>query len=243
MRHVKRVAMAFALIALAYVAVLAFPQLFFANRFDYKNYEIWSDKPIDPRINKVLDDATRRLRTSELYDPDRKIRVYFCNAPWRLWLYSQHFTDKLGGATDTWLTRNVYIRASDIGSNRIDSPGPGPILDPDQRPLSYYIAHEATHVIESREFGRLMVLRYPQWLTEGYADYVGKGGDFDFDENLRLLLADSFLLDYERSGLYRRYELEVLYLINRRGLTVRQIFADPPRELDLLKLLRNSSQL
>ncbi len=232
--------MAVVMIVFAYLLVLAFPQAFFSNHVVYQNYEIWSDQPIPPQITQVLDDATRRLKTSELYKRDRTIRVFFCNASWRLWLYSQQFTDKIGGYADEWLTRNVYIRASDMPSNRIYSPGPGPISDANQRPLSYFIAHEATHIILSREFGRTEYMRHPKWLTEGYADYVGKGGDFNFEENLSLLVSGSPLLDYERSGLYRRFELEVFFLLNKKGVAVRELFADPPDEDDVLGLLRNS---
>jgi len=239
-RYVKCAAMAVAFIVLARACVLAYPQPLFSNHTVYQNYEIWSDQPIAPHITQVLDDATRRLRTSELYDPERKIRVFFCNASWRIQLL---FHSKAGGQTYTWLTPNVFIRASDIASNRIYSPGPGPISDAEHRPLSYFIAHETTHAMEASAFGQLMELRYPTWLVEGYADYVGKGGDFDFDENRRLLVGGSPLLDFQRSVLYRGYELEVFYLLNKKGLTVMQVFANPPRERDLLELLRSNSTL
>lgn len=236
----KRAAVAVALVMLAYIGVLAFPQPLFSHHTSYRNYEVWSDQAIPPQIAQVLDDATRRLRTSELHEPDKTTKIFFCNASWRLWLFSQQFSDQTGGNADTWLTRNVYIRSSDIAANRIHSPGTGPILDAAQRPLSYYIAHEVTHILESRAFGRLMYLRYPQWLTEGYADYVGKGGDFNFDENRLLLVAGDPLLDYRKSGLYRRFHLEVFHLLNQKGLTVGQIFSDPPREQDLLDRLQNN---
>lgn len=239
MGWVKRAASAGALLVLAYIGVLAFPQPLFSHHTSYRNYEVWSDQPIPPQIAQVLDDATRRLRTSELHEPDQTFKIFFCNASWRLWLFSHQFSDQIGGNADTWLTRNVYIRSSDIAANRIHSPGAGPILDAAQRPLSYYVAHEITHILESRAFGRLMYLRYPQWLTEGYADYIGKGGDFDFDENRRLLAGGDALLDYRKSGLYRRFHLEVSYLLDKKGLTVRQVFADPPREQDVLDRLQN----
>jgi hypothetical protein len=226
------------LTALAYVAVLAFPQPLFANYVAYRNFEVWSDRPIDASIERVLDDASRRLRSSELYSSDQSYRIFICNSRWRLWLYSQTFTAQMGGQADTWLTRNVYIREADIASNSIRSPGQGPILDAAQRTLSYYIAHEITHVLESATFGRLMMLQYPQWLLEGYADYVGKGGDFDFDQNRQLLINDDPLLDYRRSGLYRRFHLEVALLLDKKALTIRTIFADPPSEDELLSELR-----
>ena len=112
------------------------------------------------------------------------------------------------------------------------------IADAEHRPLSYFIAHEAPHVMQSRAFGRLFALRYPVWLNEGYADYVGKGGDFDFDENASLLRADSPALDYGRSGLYRGYQVEVAWLLDKRGMPIRSLYANPPAEADLLDALK-----
>jgi len=237
-RCVKYVSITAVLVVLSYVLILAFPQFIFSHHLTYGNYEVWSDQPIAPDISKVLDDATRRLRTSELYEPDRRNKVFFCNTPWRMFIYSQRFTDRIGGSADSWLTENVYIRSSDIAANRIHSPDAGSILDADQRPLSYFIAHEITHIMESREFGRLMYILHPEWLTEGYADYIGKGGDFSFEENRKLLAENSPLLDHTKSGLYRRFHLEVLFLISKKGMTVKQIFANPPHEGAVLELLK-----
>lgn len=243
MKNAIRAAIVLLSVALLYVCVLAYPDPLFSYRTEYRGFEVHSDRPIDPGIARVLDDATRRLKTSELTQPGDRFRVYFCNSSWRLWLYSQHFSAQAGGEADTWLTRNIYIRSSDIARNRIHSPGAGEILDAPQRPLSYYVAHEATHILESRAFGRAMILRYPTWLVEGYADYVGKGGDFDFAQNRKLLIQDSAPLDYARSGLYRRFHLEVALLLDKKHLSARQVFSDVPREGDLLDILKGKSRL
>lgn len=222
----------------AYALAAAFPKPMFDYRYGYENYRVWSDRPIPDEITGVLDDVTRRLRTSSLHDRDIPVEIFFCNEPWRLWLYGRAFSTRLGGAADVWLTRQVFIRASDIPANRIHSPGSGPIADAAQRPLSYYIAHEITHSDVSRHFGRTVMLRYPQWLLEGYADYVGKGGDFDFEENRALFAAGASALDHGRSGLYREFHLKVAYLLDKKGWTLQQVFANPPDEAELDARLR-----
>jgi hypothetical protein len=215
----------------------------FRYHMTYKNFDVRADRPIEPEIAAVLDDAIRRLSTSVLYDSGQKFRIYFCNSTWRLWLYDGIFDSKLGGTADTLFFRNIYIRPSDIPANAIRSPRPGPIADAAQRPLSYFVAHEATHVMESRQFGRLMVFRFPVWLNEGYADYIGKGGDFDFEANRKLLAEDDARLDYRRSNLYRRYHLEVALLLDKMVLTIMQVYADTPRETDLMRLLTSDALL
>jgi hypothetical protein len=97
---------------------------------------------------------------------------------------------------------------------------------------------EITHADESRRFGRTMILRYPEWLLEGYADYVGKGGDFDFDANRRQFIAGARELDRARSGLYRGYHLRVAYLLDKKGWTLEQVFDRPPGDGELDAWLR-----
>lgn len=223
-----------------YMVLAALPKPMFAYRAVYQNYHVWSDRPIPAEITGVLDDVTRRLRTSVLHDRNTPVEIFFCNEPWRLWLYGRAFSTRLGGAADVWLTRQVFIRASDIPANRIHSPGRGPIADAAQRPLSYFIAHEITHSDVSRSFGRTVMLRYPEWLLEGYADYVGKAGDFDFDANRALYLAGARELDRDRSGLYRGFHLKVAYLLDKKGWTLQQVFERAPAEAELDGWLRAS---
>lgn len=242
MRYACRLLTFIGLIASIYAGILTFPEATFAHHITYKNYEIWSDRPIDPAITAVLEDATRRIERSELYNSTQKFHIFFCNSSWRLGLYDMLFDTRLSGATDTMITRNVFIRESNIAANQIvPSPEAQSVLDLSQRPLSYFLAHEMTHVMESRAFGRLMVARFPLWLNEGYADYIGKGGDFDFDENRNLLQHGDQRLDPERSGLYRRYNLEVALLLDKENQQISEIYNAPPIEADLLQVLRNNA--
>lgn len=216
--------------------VLAFPQPLFAHTVRYGAFQLWSDRPIDPAFATVLDDAERRLRTSDLYEPGAAFRVFICNEPWRMRLYTRNAS--IGGAADTLFTRNIYLREADIAANRLMPPPPyRELADEEVRPLSYFIAHEATHVMQSRVFGRLMELRYPDWLTEGHADLVAKAGDFDVEENRALLRRGDVRLDYARSGLYRRYHLMVATVLGQPGRTIRTLFARPPEEETVVRWL------
>jgi hypothetical protein len=239
MRFLRRLVKLLLVLAALYVAVLAFPQPNFNHRMTYGQYEVLSDRPIPPQIRQVLDDVTRSLERSELYSPGERFRIFFCNEDWRMALYSQHFSSAPGGVADGWLTRNVYIRRSDIAANRLFAPQ-GRLADAEARPLSYFIAHELAHVLQSRAFGRFMALRHPRWLREGYADYVGKGGAFDLEANRRLLIAGDPALDPGRSGLHRGYHLLVAWLVDRDGRSIRDVYRDPPGEAALLARVRSA---
>lgn len=223
----------FAVLVIAYALMLLYPQPMFGYQTVYGIYHVWSDQPIPPQIRSVLDDVTRRLQTSAVHDALLPVEIFICNAPWRMWLYGMVFNTRYGGETDVWVTRHVIIRASDIPNNRIIAPGPGPIADAQHRPLSYFIAHEITHADMSRRLGRTVFLRYPKWLVEGYPDYVGKGGDFDFDAHRTQFMAGARELDPDRSGLYLGYHLRVAYLLDKKHWTPDEIFAHPPDEAEL----------
>lgn len=220
-----------------YIAILVYPQPAFAYRLHYQRFDIWSDRPIDKQISVVLDDATRRLRTSTLYTPEQRFHVFFCNTRWRLQLYGVFHPD-VGGIVIAPLTSNIYLRESDIAHNRIIPPYAGPMADAKVRPLAYYIAHEATHVMQGRKFGRFFALTHPTWLNEGYADLVGKGGDFDLRDNLARFQAHDPLMDVARSRLYRRYHLEVAWMLEQEAVPLETLYARPPSEDLLMAKLR-----
>lgn len=221
----------------ALVGLFAFPEVLFAHHLTYKTYQVWSDRPISPAIRPLLDDVSRRLARSAINEPARDQRIFLCNDGWRLALFSKRFDSHLGGVADNEFSRSVFIRHADIDANVVIRPDGQP-AGPD-RPLTYYFAHELTHILEGDVVGQLT----PSWLLEGYADYIGKGGDFDLAENRRLLLAGDPKLDFKRSGLYRRYHLEVAELIDRQHRSIRELLAHPPDEVAVLAQVKADAGL
>ena len=225
--------------SLAMIGLLAglylYPDPLFAYSRTYGGFKVMSDRSIDPAIDHVLDDATRRLNSSPLHYGGEEFRVYICNERWRLRLFA--LNPSIGGGT-VYGTRNIFIRQANVALNQVVSPNGGPLLDEKDRPLSYFIAHEATHVMELRHFGMLAILQSPFWLVEGYADVVGKGGNFNVDANRDLLVRNDPLLSENcgRHGLYRRYHLMVAAELRRPGVTIDRLFAAAPSESEALSL-------
>jgi hypothetical protein len=236
-RWPARLALGVLALAAAVLAVIYFPQPLFTHHLRYGAYDLWSDRPIPPQAPAVLDEVTRRISRSPLWSPDQRFAAFICNDNWRLALYSQRFSGKMAGATDTVFTRNVYLRAADIAANRLIPPHPG--ADMRDRPLTYYLAHEFTHSMESRAFGRWPARRYPHWLLEGYADYVGKAGQFDYAANLAALKAGAPEMDWKKSGLYRVYHLETAFYLDHEHIGVRQLFSARPTEAEALAAVKS----
>lgn len=221
------------------LTIFIFPQLLFAHKTTYKTFTVYSDRPINKSIEEVLDNAVFRLSESDLYDSKQLYKLYICNDLWRLMIFSRG-NSNVGAIAYGDLTKDIFFRPVDFQNNKIIPPeswkfAKNPFTFND-RPLSYYIAHESRHILESVHTNR-MSWQYPNWLIEGYADYVGKGGDFDFAENLRLYKEDAPELDPSK-GLYRRYHLTVAYLLEIKNMKITDIFANPPSEEQILEELK-----
>lgn len=233
-RIFKITSLSFVTLGFAYLALLIYPSILFAHKIVYDNCTIYSDCRIDDNIKFVIDDAIKRVSKSELYDNNIHFNIYICNKLWRLDFFTQG-NSYAGAVTHYHLTGNIFFRPCDIPNNKIIPPDswlttkhPFSFSD---RPLSYYFAHEMTHKLEANYTGALNFSQ-PTWLTEGYADYIGKSGNFDFYENLKLLHDNAPELD-PKLGLYRYYHLRVAYLLDKKGLTIKDVYKNTPDEAKL----------
>ena len=97
------------------------------------------------------------------------------------------------------------------------------------RTLDYFIVHEVTHQLTGQALGPVRYFRLPQWVREGYADYVGKGAPFDYKTAERALQTGAPEMDWKRSGLYWRYQYLVADLLERRHWIVERLLHEAPR--------------
>ena len=230
-RYVINVFLAVGFLGGVYLFLLLYPPtLLFAHEVQYQAFTIHSDRPIDDNIQNIIDDVTVRISKSELYDENIKFNLFISNDLWKFNLFSMN-QPQAGAVTYGALNGNVFFRPCDIAKNEIVPP-PSWKFSRTDRPLSYFIAHEATHVLEAN-YSKKSYLSSPTWLIEGYADYIGKGGDFDFDENVMLYKANAPELDPQQ-GLYRRYHLAVAHLMDTQHLSFRELATDTPDEQQIL---------
>lgn len=231
---VKKIIYSLVILPSIYLCFLLFPSLLFANKFEYKQCSLYSDRPIEKNITNIIDNALSRIAKSELYDSTIHFDIYLCNDLWRFQIFTQ-WNKNAGAVTQYHLNNAIYIRPCDITNNKIIPPKEWYFADNPfsfaDRPLVYYFAHEMTHKLQSNYTGRLNFSN-PTWLTEGYADYIGKGGNFDFNENLKLLHKKAPELDPTK-GLYRYYHLKIAYLLDSNKQTIKQLYKTTPNEKEL----------
>jgi hypothetical protein len=224
---VLRIAAASLALVAVYSALLCMPEPFFAFSVRADNLILHSDKSFSGAAAKrVLDLAQAKLTRSPLYSSREDHHIFICNARWRQMLFFNKDYG-VGGVAPYPVTGNIFLRDALVEDNRLISRRGQPVSG--DRTLDYFIAHEITHQLTGHAIGPLRSFRLPQWVREGYADYVGKGRSFDYEEARRAYLAGVPEMNWKRSGLYWRFNLEVAYLLDHRHWTVPQLLREPPR--------------
>ncbi|MFK7908117.1 MAG: hypothetical protein AB8B69_23500 [Chitinophagales bacterium] len=215
-----------------YLLLLWHPNPLFAHQYDYQNFVVYSDRAIPQEMETVLKDAEERLSFSELYEQGDTFRIYICNDAWRFAFFTRN--PNAGGVVNFPISPNVFIRESDIPANELIPPK-GWMYTPKERPLSYFIAHEATHSLQ-RKTDPFLQLKAPVHIIEGYADYIGKCKDFDFETFKNLYLNDDFVMN-PANGLYNKYHLYVAYLMEKKGFDFEQLVKEQP-SMEVLEELK-----
>jgi hypothetical protein len=215
-----------------YLVLLCHPDLFFHYEFTHGGITLYSDEPIPAEpAARILAEVERRLARSPLASPPRvkDLHIYICNRRWRFVLFA-NLRHQAGGLAYSPLTDNIFLRPVRFDANRLIGPSGQDVAG--ERTLAYFMAHEIMHVLVARELGAIGFLSLATWKNEGYADLIAKGGEFDFERAREQLRRGDRDLDPKRSGLYLRYHLLVAYLLERRGMGVRDVLRagfDPVR--------------
>lgn len=207
------------------------PQGLFRYHVSAGRLGLYSDQPFAPAAGRrVLRDVEARLSTSPIDDSARH-DIFICNADWRRTV----FFNLAGGAAGVNyypLTNNVFIRRADVDRDQVFGASGRPAAPP--RALAYYAAHEITHSLTAERIGptRLWNRALPQWVREGYADYVGLGGQVDIDALYRRYRAGDAEFDWRKSGRYARFQLLVAFVLNRAHWPLDRLLSAPPSQAE-----------
>lgn len=200
LRRILKIVAATAGMFVAYSALLCIPQPIFTFSVRAGSLILHSDRPFSAAAAKhVLGLAEAKLATSPVYSSKQVHNIFICNLRLRQMLFFNK-DNGVGSVAPYPLTDNVFLRDALIADNRLISPRGVPVSG--DRTLDYFIAHEVTHQLTGHAIGPVRYYRLPQWVRDGYADYVGEGNAFDYDEAKRAFLAGAPEMDWQRSGLY-----------------------------------------
>lgn len=216
--------------------LLCYPLPFFHASVSAKNLMLYSDQPFALASGKqVLELAEAKLATSPLYSSAQNHLIFICNARWRQRIFFTYVYG-VGGVNYYPLTTNIFLRDSIIEENCLISPNGNRVVG--DRTLDYFIAHEITHTLTGQAVGPLAYQYLPQWKREGYADYVGKGASFNYDEAKRAFLANDPKMDWAKSGLYWRFHLLVAHLLDKQHWSVQRLLEEPIEQQTVEEAIR-----
>lgn len=128
---------------------------------------IWATAPISrDALQQVLADANARVAASPLASGSEGRDIFLTDGGWR-WLWLANTAHDSFALTRPY-NRALIVNQTDLGTATVTSAG----LDSRTRALAAIIAHEKCHGMERRHFGPTIDFTKPQWLREGYCDYV-----------------------------------------------------------------------
>lgn len=212
-RHLRRAEHVLTVLALLYAGVHFFPQVLFAHSVTAEGITLYSRMPLPPEAAACVKRAAALVRQSELAVPGRSERVFVCNSPWLF----QFFKPRAGGfAYSVPLTDHIFIADADFAADVARWPAP----NYNTRSLSAVMAHEITHGLIRHRLGLLRGILLPDWLDEGYADYVARESSFPEAEGLRRMVSG----ERHPSPAYRYFEYRQMarYLLEVKRLSFAQ---------------------
>ena len=169
MKTAKKVFFATALTLLVSIIFLAgfllVPQNLFANHSDHNNFKIYSNKPIDIKLNSILDHSLSLVKKSELFDKAYHYDIFIADNT----LYNYLDSKILGPAMSRSIDNNVILKVGlDIDNDKL-------IGAHNTRNLTQTIAHEMIHCLQVNKYGKLKFnpWHHPEmWKLEGYPEYI-----------------------------------------------------------------------
>ena len=244
MKFKHKILLKFVVIIFGFIVVVIFllciPHAFFQTPVSAKNLTLYSDQLFTPAAGQhVLELAEAKLATSPLYFPQQTHQIFICNARWRQRIFFT-YSYGVGGVNYYPITTNVFLRDSIIEENCLIGPNGNRVAA--DRSLDYFIAHEIAHSLTGQAIGAIAFQRLPQWKREGYADYVGKGAAFNYDEAKQLFLVNDEKMDYATSGLYLHFNLLVAHLIDKQHWSVQRLLTDPIEQRVIEEMIRTERE-
>jgi hypothetical protein len=144
---------------------LAFP--YYA---EVSGQQVWSESRLDrDALTQVLARTNELVSASPIAVGDEPRRIFLTRGGWR-WHWLTLSPSSGAFAISRPLTENVVVTSSNVDRDLVTS---GRWIGGTRR-LSAVLAHEIAHGMLRRRYGVWIEATKPQWLREGYADYVAQ---------------------------------------------------------------------
>lgn len=219
---------------LIYWLLIMFPQAFFRlekveNLYVYHHADA-------PGVRVVGERALAKLKQSELYDPASRYRVFLTGSAGEYAFYTSLWRGS-GGVFLIFANGNIFIRPSIVEQDRLVAPSGNLVAE--DRPLNYFIAHEAAHAIVYEKVGFTKYNALNAWVREGVADRIARDR-FDFERMLENYREELPLMNPQKSGLYLKYQLLVEFALRHQNHTVMSLLEQNQPETEIEAALKSA---
>ena len=177
----------------------------------------------------------RVISGSELYDADRKIRIFFCPNHAAYKFLAVNPVESSVGFKRVLTPFNVIVVNK---TSFAEMTAFGGAKENNERQLTSLLSHETAHVF-ARKSG-LVNFRTPTWKEEGICEYMAADSSYPVQEGWQHFLADEHVK--ARSYTYFLYRVAVTYLHDVEGLSFSAIVADKRKQQEVLDSARRHVQ-
>lgn len=221
----KRIGISTILILLFVAFPLVFPKPLFAYGVVDGSLSVYSDRPIpQDKALQLLQQVNEKLEKSPIPYTASPMQIYIVNTTWRwrwLWIVPNRVA---GGFIAPPATRqHTFFSGADFETDELISPSGYRTQPP--RTLSYFGAHELTHVMTNNSVGVIRYHQMPTWVVEGLADYVAMERESSAELYAKIGEQDADLAMMQAYGVYAPYRLLVTYFLDDSGWTIEQLLA------------------
>jgi hypothetical protein len=248
-RIFKRTLLTVLIIISAFVTIILFPQLLFANKMKYKKFKVCSNNKISYDIKIVLDNAMNLIQKSELYDSSYEYNIILCHNS-----FYNKIDDKLLGIGPAARVRlhNVIVKVRIDPKRNLAFPTFPKECEVN---LTYALAHEMIHCLQAKKYGiiKFNPFTHPEfWKLEGYPEYISrKPGLLNKDYSLTSEIERYVNLENKATDIapeeggcefpnyYYKGRLMVEYLMDIKHLSYDQILKDSLSERTIFKEMVN----
>ncbi len=219
------------------LSLFFYPQLLFRWSATVDNLSLYSDKSFSAKAGeKLLEQVQLKLSASPMYSTNEKYAIFICNTQWRRSIFFIG-DENAGGIVYYPLSSNVFLNGGVIEENRkTSSSGMSDVLG---RKLDHFIAHEIAHVLNGKAMGWIQFHYLPVWIKEGYAEYIGSQGTFNYDESAQAFINNSSKMNFPPSVPYLRYNLLVAYLTEKKNWSEKELFETTLSQLEVEQMLKS----
>jgi len=219
----------------AFVGLLFFPQILFANHVEHANLAAHYDAEFGDSIGPVLRDIEAALSTSEINDPSLRHDIFFGHGN-STFAAIQGVRGRLvqsilgRGSVLTYNTSRpphfshvITFRIPHFESNLLTHPERRASIN-----LRQTLTHEIVHTLMIARLGSPVATRLPMWKQEGYGDYVAastttlKNPAYDIRQSVQRILNEdlSWMRDVEGNFTQMRYSCKAKSSVMTEGGSV-----------------------